>query len=117
MTLQQLQIFFYGVEAVVLLIGFYALYEWGYYLYGRVKAGNLPLGKAQNRFAIPAAVLSLLPALVVVMAIKFQPYGGVVLFDLKDATSVFTTFKALFLGFVLQGISVALFWFFTRKLK
>lgn len=117
MTLEQLQIVFYGVEALALLFGLYGLYEWGLYLIGRVKGGTLALSKAQTWFSIPAAVLSFVPMAIMSAALRMQPFGEVMLFDMAQASTVFMLFGSLFLGFVIQGMAVGVFWYFTRSFK
>jgi len=116
MTPEQLQIVFLGIEAICVLFGFYALYEWGRHLVGRIKAGGMAVNKAQLLFSIPAAVLSLVPFVLVVLAMRLQPFGEVTLFDMNDANTLFAMFGSLLAGMVLQGIAAGIFWFFTRKL-
>lgn len=114
MTLEQLQIVFYGVEGIALLLGAYALGEWGIHLVKQVKAGTLPLKKAQLRFGAPAVLFAFLPFVIVALCMRLQPFGGIVLFDMAEASTIFTLFGALSLGFVLQGIALTAFWYFTR---
>jgi len=114
MTLEQLQIVFYGVQLVLLLLGGYALGEWGSYIIRQIKAGTLPLKKAQMRFGAAAVVFAFLPFVIVVVFMRLQPFGEVVLFDVADAGTIFTLFGSLLLGFVLQGVALTAFWYFTK---
>lgn len=116
MTPEQLLIVFYGVEAVALLFGLYGLYELALYLLGRVKAGTMTLSKAQTCFGIPAMLMAFLPFAILSFTIRNQP-ESVKLFDVSDARTIFLMFGALFAGFVIQGITIGIFWFFTRSLR
>lgn len=116
MTLEQLQIIFYGIEAVALLLGLYALYEWGLYLISRLKANTISLSRAQAFFGISAVIVAFVPFAILSVFMRHQPEGEK-LFDLGEAGTIFTMFGMLFLGFVLQGITIGLFWFFTRSYK
>lgn len=115
MTPEQLQIVFYGCEAVALLFRIYGLYEWGVWLMGRIKTGKISVARAQTFFSLAAAVVALLPFAVVAAFIGFQADGPDALFSLDNASTIFTLFGSLGLGFVIQGCAAGVFWYFTKK--
>lgn len=117
MTPEQQQIVFYGIEAVVMLFGLYALYEWGLHLIARLKAATITHSKAQTFFSIPAMLLSFVPFAILMIFMRAQADDAAKLFDVAEAGTIFLMFGLMFSGFIIQGIAIGIFWYSTRAYK
>lgn len=108
---------FRGVEAIALLFMGYILFELGLALYKKVKDGKLSLTKAQLMLGIPATVFAFVPVVIMVMFIRLEPLGPGLPFDTGSPGTVFGLFNYFALGFVLEAVTLAAFWYKTREFE
>ena len=110
-TGQQALVFYYGSQALLMLFGYYGLYEWARILLARLTAKTLVQDRAHLLFALPAAALGLLPIVVTALWLQLAPdFPGT-----HQLNLIFILVGSLLGGLVVQAVASAVFWLFTRK--